>query len=302
MSAVFGNDLAHLVINTPSNIFNSPMNASWNASGVNPAFLAFFPDLADDSYATIGLEGPAATSGLAGAADPSLVEDSALSPSISGYFLSGGVELNVNTLTGGSWYVLNTAANALPDADGRWLIAQITTAGSISGTMNYQVFPLGVGADQVQVSMDFDGAGTFGGGSDIVCGCMDDTACNYDAAATNDDGSCVPDRPLERRFLLNDADGVDVVKTVWVVPTTWRATMTPLQQRTTAAVPNSMSAVCVAVKALLTAHATVTATFSTSAVCVAVKASLTAHATVTATLLIAVANAVVMALLALVSA
>ena len=79
LSAVFGNDLAHLVITTPSNIFNSPMNASWNASGVNPAFLGFFPDLADDSYATIGLEGPAAMSGLAGAADPSLVEDSALS-------------------------------------------------------------------------------------------------------------------------------------------------------------------------------------------------------------------------------
>ena len=141
MSAVFGNDMAHLVISTPSNIFNSPANTSWNASGVNPAFLAFFPDLADDSYATIGLEGPAATSGIAGAADPSLVEDSALSPTISGYFGTGGTELNVNTLTGGSWYVLNTAANALPDANGRWLIAQITTAGSISGTINYQVFP-----------------------------------------------------------------------------------------------------------------------------------------------------------------
>ncbi|OUU17291.1 MAG: hypothetical protein CBC05_04955, partial [Crocinitomicaceae bacterium TMED45] len=73
MSAVFGNNVANLVISTPSNIFNSPMNASWNASGINPAFLGFFPDLADDSYATIGLDGPAATSGLAEAADPSLV-------------------------------------------------------------------------------------------------------------------------------------------------------------------------------------------------------------------------------------
>ena len=210
MSAVFGNDLSHLVINTPSNIFNSPMNASWNASGVNPAFLAFFPDLADDSYATIGLEGPAATSGLAGAADPSLVEDSALSPTISGYFLSGGTELNVNTLTGGSWYVLNTAANALPDANGRWLIAQITTSGTISGTINYQVFPLGVGADQVQTSMAFDGTGTFGGGSDIVCGCTDDAACNYNADATNDDGSCTyQNDPLLNcdGTCINDADG-----------------------------------------------------------------------------------------------
>ena len=38
ISAVFGNDQAHLVINTPDNIFNSTFNASWSASGINPAF------------------------------------------------------------------------------------------------------------------------------------------------------------------------------------------------------------------------------------------------------------------------
>ena len=179
------------MINAPSGIFNSPFNASWNASGINAAFLPIFPDLADDSYATIGLEGPAATSGIASAADPSLVEDAALTPTISGFFTTpGSTTLDVNTLTGGSWYVLNTAGNALPDADNRWLIAQITTAGSISGQINYQVFPLGVGADEVQISMAFDGAGTYGGGSDIVCGCMEQTACNYNSDATNDDGSC----------------------------------------------------------------------------------------------------------------
>ena len=59
-SAVFGNDQDNLVINTPAGIFNSSFNASWSASGVNPAFLAFFPDMAEDSYATIGLDGPAA--------------------------------------------------------------------------------------------------------------------------------------------------------------------------------------------------------------------------------------------------
>ena len=73
---------------------------------------------------------------------------------MSGYFTTGGTELNVNTLTGASWYVLNTAANALP-TDGRWLVAQITTTGSISGTLNYQIFPLGEGANQVQKSMEF---------------------------------------------------------------------------------------------------------------------------------------------------
>ena len=60
---------------------------------------------------------------------------------MSGYFQAGGTELNVNTLTGASWYVLNTAANALP-TDGRWLIAQITTTGDISGILNTQIFPL----------------------------------------------------------------------------------------------------------------------------------------------------------------
>ena len=72
MSAVFGNDQASLLVNTPAGAFNSPFNSSWNASGINPAFLPVFPELADDSYATIGLTGPASTSGIAGAADPSL--------------------------------------------------------------------------------------------------------------------------------------------------------------------------------------------------------------------------------------
>ena len=39
----------------------------------------------------------------------------------------------------------------------RWLVAQITTAGDLSGTLNAQIFPLGVGADQIQQSWDFVG-------------------------------------------------------------------------------------------------------------------------------------------------
>ena len=187
-SAVYGNDQEHLVINTPAGIFNSPYNASWSASGINTAFLPIFPDMAEDSYATIGLDGPA----VSPQADPSLVEDVALVPTISQYFVTGGTSLNVNTLTGGSWYVLNTAANALPDASLRVLVMQITTPGSVDGTLNFQVFPLGVGANQIQTSICFDGVGTFtgcGAPADVP-GCMDATACNYDATATVDDGSC----------------------------------------------------------------------------------------------------------------
>ena len=190
-SAVFGNDQDNLIINTPSGTWNSAFNASWSASGINPAFLPMFPDMAEDSYATIGLNGPAVGS----QADPSLVEDAALSPTISAYFVGGGTGLNVNTLTGGSWYVLNTAANALPDADLRVLVAQVTSTGSVDGTMNFQIFPLGVGADQVTVSIDFDGAGTYTtagpAGPSNACGCTDSSALNYDSGADYDDGSCI---------------------------------------------------------------------------------------------------------------
>ncbi|MGB1057137.1 MAG: hypothetical protein ACPGYM_09405, partial [Flavobacteriales bacterium] len=189
MSAVFGNDQKNLLINTPENIYNDAFNSSWNASGINPLLLPFFPDLAFDSFATIGLDGPA--SGVSGAEDPALVQDASLSPTVSDYFLTGGTELTVSTLTGASWYIQNTAANAFP-TDGRWLIAQITTTGSISGTLNYQIFPLGVGADQIQKSVDFDGEGEFPqSGTVTVCGCMDQTACNYNPEANNEDGSCL---------------------------------------------------------------------------------------------------------------
>ena len=75
MSAVFGNNESNLIINTPEGAFTSDFNSSWSASGINPAFLSFFPEMADDTYATIGLEGPASDSGFSGAADPSIVED-----------------------------------------------------------------------------------------------------------------------------------------------------------------------------------------------------------------------------------
>ena len=187
ISAVFGNDQKPLVINTPDGIYNDAFNTAWNASGINAALFGFFPDLEYDSFATIGLEGPAA--GVAGAEDPSLVQDSSLSPSVSGYFTAGGTQLSVNTLTGASWYVLNTAANALP-TDGRWLVAQITTTGSISGTLNVQIFPLGVGANEFQIVRDFDGAGEFPQFV-TVCGCMDESACNFNPEANNEDGSCL---------------------------------------------------------------------------------------------------------------
>ena len=54
-SAVYGHNLSPITISAPAGVFNSSFNSSWSASGINPAFLGFFPDMADDTYATIGL-------------------------------------------------------------------------------------------------------------------------------------------------------------------------------------------------------------------------------------------------------
>ena len=64
LSGVIGDNNNNLIFETPEGIFNSPFNTSWNASGINPTLLAVVPDLADDSYATIGLSGPASQSGI----------------------------------------------------------------------------------------------------------------------------------------------------------------------------------------------------------------------------------------------
>ena len=185
MSAVYGNYEAELSISAPEGVYNSAFNASWNASGINPAFLVTFPELADDTYATIGLTGPASTSGIAGAADPSIVEDSA--QPITPFFQTDGITgIESNTLTGSSWYILNTAANGLPDENLQVLILQVTTAGGLSGTLNYQVFPLGVGANDELMSESFNVEP-----QEDVEGCTDEASCTYNPEATLDDGSCL---------------------------------------------------------------------------------------------------------------
>ena len=69
LSAVYGDGEAALSVQTPGGAFNSAFNGSWNASGLNPAFIGTFPELADDSFATIGIDVPASVAG-GGTDDP----------------------------------------------------------------------------------------------------------------------------------------------------------------------------------------------------------------------------------------
>lgn len=191
MSAVFGNNVQGLVVHAPSGVFNSVFNSSWNASGINPAFLSAFPELVDDTYATIGLTGPAAASGIVGAADPSYIEDS--QPILPFFLTDGAIGLEANSQIGASWYVLTTAANSLPDANGQVLVMQVTTDGPLCGQLSFQILlPEGDGFVSKRFTVPFNGVGEFYGTEFVeVQGCMDPSACNYNPEANLQPiGSC----------------------------------------------------------------------------------------------------------------
>jgi len=159
LSALFGTNLNPMTLLAPEGVYNSPYNASWSASGMNPRFYEVMPAMEDDTYATIGLETGAKISGREGAEDPTMVQDPGDPWDV--FFLEDGeTTLNVATHTGGSWFVLRTASNGAP-VQGTVRIAQVTTSGSISGAINAQFFPGIEGVAQARCRCEFDGAGTF---------------------------------------------------------------------------------------------------------------------------------------------
>lgn len=158
ISAIFGTDKNPMTIEAPKGVFNSPFNGSWSASGLNPNFFEAMPSMVDDSFATIGLDGPA-SSGKPNSEDPIMVDDRS-NPWAQFFKENEAVKLEINTLLGGSWFVLKTASNGLGDENLLVLIAQITTAGSISGNINAQIFPLGEGENSMKMKFTFDGLGT----------------------------------------------------------------------------------------------------------------------------------------------
>lgn len=198
---------ADLILSVPSGAYNSVFGGV-TAELINPALFSAFPELQDDSFVTIGLDGPAFLSESQPAADPVVVGGN--DGSISEFFsVDGSVELNASFgvepfLQGYSWGLTGTEGlvNAYGDENGRVLLMQVTTAGTFGGTLPIQLAP-----PYSNVAGTFEGAGTFPltgysgcldpnsciydpcadtEGSCTVGGCMDINACNYDSCATSE--------------------------------------------------------------------------------------------------------------------
>ena len=203
MSSVSGDVTNPTYVNTTTSFHHALLGAA-TPNGINSLLFPVYPDLAYDSWVTIGLEG--SPNAAAGEAAVSTVQSTS-NPWATNFDLGGGLpggNIAIDDPIGGAWYALNGDANGVAGDDLKVLVGQFTTDGDLSGQLYTQVFINGDGANEFRDTFYFPaGAG----------GCTDPTACNYDDTVSDDDGSCV--YPLDlygSAFLdcdgncLNDAD------------------------------------------------------------------------------------------------
>ena len=107
-----------------------------------------YPDLAYDSWVTIGLSG--APNALAGEANVSTVQ-STTNPWFTNFDPGGGLpggNIAIDDPIGGAWYALNGDANGVAGDDLKVLIGQFTTTGELDGQLYIQFFINGDGSNE----------------------------------------------------------------------------------------------------------------------------------------------------------
>jgi hypothetical protein len=182
LSSVSGDLTNPTFVNTTTNFYHATLGAGV-PNGINSLLFPVYPDLAYDSWVTIGLEGT--PNALAGEANVSTVQ-STDNPWFTNFDPGGGLpggNISIDDGIGGAWYALNGDANGVAGDDLKVLAGQFTTTGEIDGQIYVQVFIDGDGSNEFRDTFYF-------GSSAPSPGCTDETACNYDAEASEDDGSC----------------------------------------------------------------------------------------------------------------
>ncbi|MEO0405163.1 MAG: hypothetical protein AAF193_09860, partial [Bacteroidota bacterium] len=119
LHAVFGDELDPLLIQAEEGLFQHELGGD-DGTSMNQAILSIYPDLAFDSYVTIGSPIPSNEAWHAGI-DWDVWNN----------------EANIDT-DNGAWFVLPDAEFSSPDAQLKILIGQFTSVGAVSGTLNAQ--------------------------------------------------------------------------------------------------------------------------------------------------------------------
>ena len=139
LSSVSGDATNPTYINTTTNFYHAALGAGV-PNGINSLLFPVYPDLAYDSWVTIGLEGTPNT--LAGEANVSTVQSSD-NPWFTNFDPGGGLpggNIAIDDGVGGAWYALNGDSNGVAGDDLKVLIGQFTTTGALSGQLVWQNF------------------------------------------------------------------------------------------------------------------------------------------------------------------
>lgn len=179
VSACIGDDSTPLFLNTTTTFYQDPLGGT-TAASINPLYLGAFPDAQYDTWVTIGIDQQPVLAD--GQTDVSVLVDPNVTSWEIGFGAGGNVD--ISSPIGGGWYILPSSANGVSGDDQKVLLAQLTTDGEISGQLYIQLFPNGDQSQLIESTFSFQQT------SCAVDGCMDSTACNYDASATADDGTC----------------------------------------------------------------------------------------------------------------
>ncbi len=193
LSSVVGENGLETYINTTTSFYQDPFGSALGQN-INPLLFGIAPQLPYDSWVSIGLSGAPDTQ--AGEIEVTAIESESanwIAP-----FEAGG-NVAIDGAFGGAWFTLNGATNAIGGDDLQVLLGQFTTNGSLSGQISLQIFPEGDGDNDMIITFPIGNSS---------CGCTDLTACNFNEAATSDDGSCeyTGIYDCDGETCMNDAD------------------------------------------------------------------------------------------------
>lgn len=152
LSAVVGegNDATWITSTAP--FYQHPAGGA-TPQGINPLLFEAFPELEFDSWLTVGIE--QAPDPGNGEGDVQLLQTSTWVQEF-----ESGNSVALNSGYGDGWFSTSNTTNGVPDASGRVLIAQLTTAGHLSGQLYFQILEGGVGGTDVRYTLSFGNACT----------------------------------------------------------------------------------------------------------------------------------------------